>query len=193
MKPLMPIGTAVWLVDNTSLTFEQIAEFCGLHTLEVHGIADGEVAKGIVGKDPIQSKQLTRDEISRCEANPAAKLVLSLEMQRIIKAQSKKKGAKYVPIAKRQNKPDAIAWFLRYAPGITDVQIVKLIGTTKPMIQSVRDRSHYNIQEISPKDPVLLGLCSQTELDKVLAINAAKLAEEQKKPEQEVDIFSELE
>jgi hypothetical protein len=167
-KPLMPLATAVWLIDNTSLTFEQIAEFCGLHNLQVQGIADGEVAKSITGVDPIVAKQLTREEISRCEANPKASLQLSEEAKSLIKEQKKKqKTSKYTPIARRQDKPDAIDWLLKNCPELTDQQIVKLIGTTKKTIDSIRDRSHANYANLKPRDPVMLGLCKQSDLDRV--------------------------
>lgn len=173
-KPLMPKGTAVWLIDHTSLTFEQIADFCDLHPLEVQGIADGEVARGVIGEDPLKSKQLTKEEIARCEKNPNARLELSEEAKRIIKAKGKKAKAKYTPIARRQDKPDAIAWMLKNCPELSDAQIIKLIGTTRSMIESIRNRTHWNMTNIKPKDPVLLGLCSQVELDKVHAIAKAK-------------------
>ena len=167
--PLMPKATAVWLIENTTLTFEQIASFCGMHTLEVKGIADGEVAIGISGENPIINEQVSKEEIKRCESNPDAKLQLSEQAQKHVKVTSKKrKTANYTPIAKRQDKPDAVAWFVRYYPNVTDQQIVKLVGTTKTTINSVKSRSHWNMNNIKPRDPVLLGLCSQTDLDKVL-------------------------
>ncbi len=165
----MPKATAVWLVENTSLTFDQIATFCGLHPLEIKGIADDEVAVGISGENPINNGQLTREEIKRCEANPVTRLQLSRQAQEHAKITDKKrKTAHYTPIAKRQDKPDAVAWFVRYCPNVTDQQIVKLIGTTKNTINAVKNRTHWNINNIRPRDPVLLGLCSQIELDKVL-------------------------
>ena len=170
--PLMPKATAMWLIENTTLTFDQIAHFCGMHTLEVKGIADGEVAVGISGENPITKDQLTRDEIKRCEANSNARLQLSTQAQNHAKiVDKKKKTAHYTPIAKRQDKPDAVAWFVRYYPTIPDQQIVKLIGTTKTTINSVKGRSHWNMTNIRPRDPVLLGLCSQTDLDKMLEKN----------------------
>jgi len=170
-KPLMPKASAVWLIDNTNLTFEQIAEFCGLHPLEVQGIADGEVAKGIIGLDPVTSGQLSREEITRCEQDSSAKLKLSDLASKYSVAETKsKKTAKYTPVARRQDKPDAISWLLVNCAGISDAQITKLIGTTKSTIESVRSKSHWNIQNIRPKDPVLLGLCNQTELDRIMAI-----------------------
>ena len=167
--PLMPKATAVWLIENTTLTFDQIADFCGMHPLEVKGIADGEVAIGIAGENPINKEQLTREEIKRCEANSNAKLQLSSQAQNHVKITDKKrKTAHYTPIAKRQDKPDAVSWFIRYYPNVTDQQIVKLIGTTKSTIASVKGRTHWNMNNIRPRDPVLLGLCSQIDLDKLL-------------------------
>jgi hypothetical protein len=177
-KPLMPKATAIWLIENTTLTFEQIADFCGLHSLEVQGIADGEVAKGIIGIDPITAGQLTKEEISRCEQNPKLRLNLSEGAQRLMKEQAKqKKGAKYTPVARRQDKPDAVAWLLKHCPELNDSQIMKLIGTTKSTINSLRDKSHWNLQNIRPRDPVLLSLCTQTELDKIYHIAKEKAAE----------------
>lgn len=167
--PLMPKATAVWLIENTSLTFEQIADFCRMHPLEVKGIADGEVSIGILGENPITGEQLSKEEIKRCEANPGAKLQLSEHAQKHLKITSKKrKTSHYTPIARRQDKPDAIAWFIRYYPLISDQQIIKLIGTTKSTIHAIRGRSHWNMHNIKPRDPVLLDLCSQTDLDRTL-------------------------
>lgn len=167
--PLMPKATAVWLIENTTLTFNQIARFCGMHQLEVKGIADGEVAIGITGENPINRDQLTKEEIKRCEENNSATLQLSKQAQDHVKITDKKrKTSHYTPIAKRQDKPDAVAWFLRYYPNVTEQQIVKLIGTTKTTINSIKGRTHWNMTNIRPRDPVLLGLCSQTDLDKVL-------------------------
>lgn len=176
--PLMPKATAIWLVENTTLTFEQIAEFCGMHTLEVQGIADDEVAGGIVGQNPITSRQLSREEIERCEGDAGAKLkLLSSTKEYIDTKRSQKKKGRYTPVARRQDKPDAIAWLLKHAPEVTDVQISRLIGTTKHTIKAIRDKSHWNLSNIQPKDPVLLGLCSQTELNTLMD----KLKEEQAK------------
>lgn len=161
--PLMPKATAVWLVDNTSLTFDQIADYCGLHRLEVQGIADGEVAIGIQGLDPIANSQLTREEIERCEKDPSARLqMLKLDLPEPSK---RTKGPRYTPVAKRQDKPDAIAWLLRHHPELKESQIAKLIGTTKSTIQAVDERTHWNSPNIRPRDPVLLGLCAQSELN----------------------------
>jgi len=161
--PLMRKATAVWLVENTSLTFMQIANFCGLHELEVSGIADGEVASGIRGMDPITSNQLTSEEIKRCELDPSSKLELIVNPATI--GETKRRGPRYTPLSKRQDKPAAIAWLVKFYPEIADSQIIKLVGTTKPTIKAVRERSHWNITNIVPTDPVLLGLCKQVELD----------------------------
>lgn len=161
--PLMPKATAVWLIENTALSFEQIAVFCGLHPLEVQGIADGEVAKGIQGLDPTLNNQLTKEEIKRCEENPKARLVpKQVDLPEPVK---RTKGPRYTPVAKRQDKPDGVAYLVKHAPELKDAQIAKLIGTTKTTIQAIRDRTHWNSANIRPRDPVLLGLCSQTELN----------------------------
>lgn len=174
VKPLMPKATAVWLIENTTLTFEQISEFCDLHPLEVQGIADGEVASGIIGQDPIRAGQLSKDEIERCEQDSSTRLKLNdSALQHIAIVKKKKKKSKYTPVARRQDKPDAIAWLLKHCPSITDSQVTKLIGTTKSTINAIKERSHWNIGNIAPRDPVLLGLCTQTELDKVLATAVA--------------------
>ena len=165
--PLMRKSTAVWLVENTSLTFMQIANFCGLHELEVSGIADGEVASGIRGMDPIASNQLTLDEIKKCELDPNSKLELIVNPATI--GETKRRGPRYTPLSKRQDKPAAIAWLVKFYPEIADSQIIKLVGTTKPTIKAVRERSHWNITNIVPTDPVLLGLCKQVELDSAVA------------------------
>ena len=162
-RPLMPKATAVWLVENTSLTFNQIAEFCGLHVLEVKGIADDEVANGIRGLDPVGAGVLTREEIVRCQADPKTRLEM-VRPKAEVKA-PKKKAPRYTPLSKRQDRPDGIAWLLRNHPELTDQQICKLLGTTKTTVQAVRDRTHWKSQEIRPRDPVLLDLCSQTDLD----------------------------
>jgi hypothetical protein len=163
-RPLMPKATAVWLVENTGLTFDQIADFCGLHPLEVKGIADGEVATGIRGLDPIGAGMLQRGEIERCEKDPKARLRLAKSIAADVKP-PKRKEPRYTPLSKRQDRPDAIAWLLRHHPEIGDQQICKLLGTTKATVQAVRDRTHWKSQDIRPRDPVLLGLCSQIELD----------------------------
>lgn len=165
--PLMRKATAVWLVDNTSLTFSQIANFCGLHELEVQGIADGDVASGIIGQSPVMSGQLTLEEISRCEKDPKSGLIISKTASSEIKARTK--ASKYTPIARRQDKPDGIAYLLKYYPEITNSQIKKLVGTTDKMIDSIRDKSHWNMKGIKPRDVVLLGLCSQSQFNEVIS------------------------
>lgn len=177
--PLMPKATAVWLVENTTLTFDQIAEYCGLHRLEVQGIADGEVAVGIQGLDPVGNSQLDRAEIERCEKDPEARLqMLKLNLPEPAK---RTKGPRYTPVAKRQDKPDAIAWLLRHHPELKESQIAKLIGTTKTTIQAVDERTHWNSPNIRPRDPVLLGLCSQGELNAAIE-RARKRAERMGEP-----------
>ena len=162
-KPLMAKATAVWLVDNTTISFKQIAEFCGLHELEVQGIADGDVAQGVKGYDPIAHKQLTQVEIDRAEKDPAHKL--HLLHNPASEGEEVRRGPRYTPLSKRQDRPAAILWLVKFHPELTDAQIAKLVGTTKPTIQSIRDRSHWNIQNTQPIDPVALGLCRQSELD----------------------------
>ena len=169
-KPLMPKATAVWLVDNTSLSFEQIADFCGLHPLEVKGIADEDVAKGIKGQDPVASGQLTREQIELGEKDPKVRLKLAQSKHKIPPVKQKK-VPRYTPVSKRQDKPDAVYWILRNHPEFTDADIVKIVGTTKATIQKIRERSHWNAPNIKAVDPVTLGLCSQIELD--LAVERA--------------------
>jgi len=164
--PSMPKATAVWLIDNTPLTFKQIAGFCCMHELEVKGIADGDVAQGIMGMDPTLSGQLTKAELDRCIADPKASLQILVSATEALRVAPKK--AKYTPVARRHDKPDAIYWLLKTCPDIQDAQITKLIGTTKSTIAAIRDRSHWNMQNIRPRDPVLLGICSQSDLDKLL-------------------------
>ena len=183
--PLMPKATAVWLVDNTALTFEQIAEFCGLHVLEVSGIADGEVAIGIKGLDPVTAAQLTREEIARCEADPSARLRLRVSGHP--EPVKRSKGARYTPVSRRQDRPDAIAWLLRHHPELSDGQIGKLVGTTKSTIQSVRDRSHWNQPNLKPVDPVSLGLCSQIELDAAVRLAHGRVERERAKAPAEAE------
>jgi len=175
-RPLMPKATAVWLVDNTTLTFEQIATFCGLHALEVKGIADGEVGAGIRGLDPVSGGQLERSEIERCEKDPKAELKLLRSAAADVK-QPKRKTPRYTPLSKRQDRPDAIAWLLRNHPELADQQICKLLGTTKNTVNAVRDRTHWKSQEIRPRDPVILGLCSQLDLDAAVITARAARAE----------------
>ncbi len=178
---LMPKATAVWLVDNSSLTFEQIADFCGLHPLEVNGIADGEVARDIRGADPIGNGQLTRDELEKAEKNPAYRLVAQKSRHAELLKPAKKSGARYTPVSRRQDRPDAIAWFIRNHPEVTDGQIATLLGTTKATIESVRSRSHWNTANIKPVDPVTLGLVGQLDLDEVVRRAAEKKAKEDAK------------
>lgn len=166
--PLMPKATAVWLVESTALTFDQISKFCGLHELEVQAIADGEVATGIQGLDPIAGGELTQEELDRCTADPGTQLVIAESDIPIPKARSK--GARYTPISKRQDRPDAIAWILRNHPEFTDAQISKLIGTTKPTINAIRERSHWNMPNIKPQNPIGLGLCFAADLEKAVAL-----------------------
>jgi hypothetical protein len=167
----MPHATASWLVDNSSLTFEQIAEFCGLHILEIQAIADDTAATKLTGRDPLRAGELTQEEIERGQADPEYKLRMQKEPDQVRRT----KGPRYTPVSKRQDKPDGIAWIIRNHPEVSDGQISKLIGTTRSTIAGIRDRSHWNIANIQPKDPVTLGLCSQRELDAVVA-KAAKAA-----------------
>jgi hypothetical protein len=160
---LMPKATAVWLVDNTSLSFEQIAAFCSLHPLEVQGVADGDVASGIMGVNPLQNGQLTRDEVEKAEADPNYRMKVSDPKVRV--AAPKRKGPRYTPISRRNERPNAIKWLLRNHPEMKDAQLMRLVGTTKSTIDSVRDGTHWNNANITPMDPVTLGLCSQIDLD----------------------------
>ena len=177
----MQKATAVWLVENTSLTFKQIAVFCGLHDLEISGIADGEVAQGIRGMDPVATNQLTRDEIQKCEADPDRNLKLTVNPA--AKGEKKRRGPKYTPLSKRQDKPSAILWLVKFHPELTDGQISKLVGTTKNTIQSIRQRSHWNINNIQAVDPVALGLCQQVELDLQVARSAKRVKTDESKKE----------
>jgi len=174
--PLMPKATAVWLVENTSLTFDQIADFCGLHVLEVKGIADGDVAHGIRGSDPITSGQLSREEIARAQNDPDYRLKLARSKVFIPEIKSKR-APKYTPVSRRQDRPNAILWLLRHHPELRDAQIMRLVGTTKTTIESIRERSHWNSANLQPQDPVALGLCSQIDLDSEVK-KAAKRAED---------------
>lgn len=175
---LMPKATAVWLVDNSSLTFEQIADFCGLHPLEVNGIADGEVARDIRGADPIANGQLTREELDRAGKDPAYRMVASKSRHAELLKPVKKGGSKYTPVSRRQDRPDAIAWFIRNHPEVTDAQIASLLGTTKTTIESIRNRSHWNSANLKPVDPVTLGLIGQLDLDAVVRKAADKKAKD---------------
>ncbi|MBT6441115.1 MAG: DUF1013 domain-containing protein [Alphaproteobacteria bacterium] len=168
-QPLMPKATAVWLVDSTTLSFEQIAAFCGLHPLEVQGVADGEVAVGIRGLDPVAAGQVTREEVERCEADPSGRLVM---IEPAAEVPKRVRRARYTPVSKRQERPNGIAWLLKNYPELSDAQIGKLLGTTKATITAVRDRTHWNTQQISPQDPLLLGICGEMEL--VEALNIAR-------------------
>ncbi|NNE23776.1 MAG: DUF1013 domain-containing protein [Rhizobiales bacterium] len=173
--PLMPKATAVWLVDNTALTFRQIADYCHLHELEVKGIADGDVAQGIKGLDPLAAGQLSREELEKAQADPGYRMKIS-ESTVDIPVTRGRKGPRYTPVSRRQDRPDAIAWLLRYHPELPDSQIMKLVGTTKPTIQAIRDRTHWNSSNIKPVDPVSLSLCSQMDLDQAVAKAARKAA-----------------
>ena len=175
-RPMMPKATAVWLVENTALTFRQIAEFCELHELEVQAIADEDIVSGMAGIDPIQAGQLTQEEIDRCQADPEASLVL--KETDIPMPVQRSKGARYTPIAKRQDKPDGIAWLLKHHPELTDAQISKLLGTTKNTINAVRDRSHWNSSNIRARDPMDLGLCSYSDYNAAVEIGRARLQKE---------------
>ena len=177
--PLMPKATAVWLVDNTSLTFEQIAEFCGLHVLEVKGIADGDVAHGIKGMDPISSGQLSREEIAKAERDPSHRLKLSEPKVEVPEVKTKR-GPRYTPVSRRQDRPNAILWLLKNHPELKDSQIMRLVGTTKPTIIAIRERSHWNSPNLQAQDPVTLGLCSQIDLDAEVKKAAARLERERK-------------
>ena len=173
-KPIMAKATAVWLVDNTTISFKQIADFCGLHELEVQGIADGDVAAGVKGFDPISNNQLTQEEIDKAEKDPVHKLKLKFNAAAV--GEEKRRGPRYTPLSKRQDRPAAILWLVKFHPELSDGQISKLVGTTKPTIQSIRERTHWNISNIQPVDPVALGLTKQSELDAAVQKAAAKKA-----------------
>ncbi|MGR3625507.1 MAG: DUF1013 domain-containing protein [Limimaricola sp.] len=173
-KPLMAKATAVWLVDNTTISFKQIGDFCGLHELEVQGIADGDVAAGVKGFDPVANNQLTQEEIDKAEKNPLHKLKLKFNAS--AQGEEKRRGPRYTPLSKRQDRPASILWLVKFHPELSDGQISKLVGTTKPTIQAIRERTHWNIGNIDPIDPVALGLCRQSELDAaVQQANAKRL------------------
>ena len=164
--PLMPKATAVWLLDNTALSFDQIAEFCKLHPLEVKAIADGDSAQGIKGLDPVQTGQLTREQITEAEANPAISLKLAAPKVSVPSQERVgKKGPRYTPVSRRQDRPNAILWLVRNHPELKDSQVMRLVGTTKSTISAIRDRTHWNAANLAPMDPVTLGLCSQIDLD----------------------------
>ncbi len=175
-KPLMAKATAVWLVDNTTLSFKQIADFCGMHELEVQGIADGDVAAGVKGFDPIASNQLDQKEIDKGEADPLYKLRLKFNAAAV--GEDKRRGPRYTPLSKRQDRPNAILWLVKFHPELADAQIARLVGTTKPTIASIRERTHWNIQNMTAIDPVALGLCRQSELDSEVQKAAKKRAAE---------------
>lgn len=186
--PLMPKATAVWLVENTALSFIQIAEFCGLHELEIQAIADGDVGMGMQGLSPLANGQLTQDEIDRCSADPSARLKLARSTNPLPKARDK--GARYTPVSKRQDRPDAIAWVVKNHPELQDVQISKLLGTTKPTIKAIREKTHWNIENITPRNPVMLGLCTEADLEK-MAIVARAQAEKLKRAEDKAEAKAE--
>jgi hypothetical protein len=171
-QPLMPKATAVWMVENTALTFDQIADFCGLHVLEVKAIADDEVDIGMRGLDPVTTGQITQAEIDRCSQDPNLRLKIS--KTDIPLSSSKSKGARYTPVSKRQDRPDAIAWLVKNYPELSDGQISKLVGTTKPTIMAVREKSHWNAPNIKPKNPVSLGICSEADLQKAVMLARAR-------------------
>jgi len=182
---LMPKATAVWLIDNTGMTFKQISEFCDLHILEVEGIADGDVAAGIRGADPIANGQVSREEIEKAESDANYAMKANSFDSDKLEPKTKKKGPRYTPLSRRQDRPDAIAWLVRNHPEIPDSQISKLIGTTKPTIKAIRERTHWKINTINPTDPVSLGLCTQIDLDAIVKKAADKKAKEQAKLEAE--------
>ncbi|GHF05043.1 hypothetical protein GCM10016455_27910 [Aliiroseovarius zhejiangensis] len=175
-KLIMAKATAVWLVDNTTISFKQIADFCGLHELEVQGIADGDVAAGVKGFDPIANNQLDASEIQKAEKDPLHKL--KQKFYAAATGEEKRRGPRYTPLSKRQDRPNSILWLVKFHPELADSQIAKLVGTTKPTIQSIRERTHWNIQNMEPIDPVALGLCKQSELDLAVQKAAAKKAKE---------------
>lgn len=175
-RPLMSKATAVWLVDNTTLTFRQVAEFCGMHELEVQGIADGDVATGVKGFDPVGNNQLDAIEIERGQNDPLYKLKLKFNASAV--GEEKRRGPRYTPLSKRQDRPASILWLVKFHPELSDGAIGKLVGTTKPTIQAIRERTHWNINNITPIDPVALGLCKQSELDTAVQAAARKKAAE---------------
>jgi hypothetical protein len=175
-KPIMAKATAVWLVDNTTLSFKQIADFVEMHELEVQGIADGDVATGVKGFDPVTNNQLTQEEIDKGQASPMYKL--ALKFNAAAQGEEKRRGPRYTPLSKRQDRPASILWLVKFHPELSDAQVSKLVGTTKPTIQAIRERTHWNISNIQPIDPVALGLCKQSELDAMVQKAAAKKAAE---------------
>lgn len=175
-KPLMAKATAVWLVDNTTMTFKQIADFVGMHELEIQGIADGDVAVGVKGFDPVSNNQLDASEIEKAEKNPLHRL--KLKYNPAAAGEEKRRGPRYTPLSKRQDRPASILWLVKFHPELSDGQVAKLVGTTKPTIQAIRERTHWNISNIDPIDPVALGLCKQSELDAAVQKANAKRAKE---------------
>lgn len=175
-KLIMAKATAVWLVDNTTISFKQIGDFCGMHELEVQGIADGDVATGVKGFDPVANNQLDIDEIEKAQKDPLHKL--KQKFYAAAAGEDKRRGPRYTPLSKRQDRPNSILWLVKFHPELADAQITKLVGTTKPTIQSIRERTHWNIQNMEPIDPVALGLCKQSELDLAVQKAAAKKAKE---------------
>ena len=167
-QPLMPKATAVWLVENTALNFDQIADYCNLHILEVQAIADGEVAPGMQGLDPTANGQLTKEEVTRCESDTTSRMEMATPTIPLPKV--RQKGARYTPISKRQDRPDAISWILRSYPELSDAQIGRLIGTTKPTINAIRDKTHRNSSTIKPQSPVYLGLCTAPDLENMITL-----------------------
>ncbi len=194
-QPMMPKATALWMIENTGLSFKQIADFCGLHELEVQALADGDVMGGMAPLDPVQSGQITAEEIKRGEADPEARL--RIVKNEIPEPLQRAKGARYTPISKRQDKPDGIAWLLKNHPELSDAQICKLLGTTKSTIAAVRDRTHWNSQNIRPRDPVDIGLCTYMDLSKTAELAraraAAKKGEEGKREAKEIAAEAESE
>ncbi len=178
--PLMPKATAVWLVDNTALTFDQIANFCSLHPLEVKAIADGDVAQGVRGQDPVQSGELSRASIEEAQNDSSVELILA-KRKLVIPETKTRKGPRYTPLSRRQDKPSSILWLVKFHPELVDSQVMKLVGTTKPTIKAIRERSHWNIQNIKPIDPVALGLCKQIELDAAVSKAAIRVEKERVK------------
>ena len=175
-KPIMAKATAVWLVDNTTIGFKQIADFVGMHELEVQGIADGDVAAGVKGFDPVTNNQLTQEEIDKAQNSPLHRL--TLKFNAAAQGEEKRRGPRYTPLSKRQDRPASILWLVKFHPELSDAQVSKLVGTTKPTIQAIRERTHWNISNIQPIDPVALGLCKQSELDAMVQKAAAKKAAE---------------
>tara|TARA_B100001250_G_C19763252_1_gene773493 strand:+ start:76 stop:717 length:642 start_codon:yes stop_codon:yes gene_type:complete len=182
--PLMPKATAIWLVENTSLSFRQIANFCGMHELEIKGIADGEVGAGIKGLNPITNNQLTKEEIDRCSDDSDLELQI-IKNEVSAKTEQSKKKKKYTPLSKRQDRPDAVYWLIRNHPELKDSQVARLVGSTKSTIDAIRNRTHWNMTNIRPQDPIGLGLCKQIELDEAIAKAERSMKRAQKKKEKE--------